>query len=62
MCGAYDSVIGMEIPDALFRLIKGRPNRLKVATGNIKFAAVEMEIDETSGKCTNIERMLIDMS
>ena len=61
MCGSYDSVIGMETEDALFRLIKGRPNRLRVATGNVKFAAVILDIDEKSGKCQNIERLLLDI-
>jgi len=61
MCGPYDSVIGMEIEAALFRLLKGRPNRLQVAAGNIKFAAVHLEIDEQNGKCKYIERMLIDV-
>lgn len=61
MCGSYNSVIGMEIDDALFRLIKGRPNRLRVATENVKFAGVEIEIDETSGKCIDIKRILLDI-
>jgi metallophosphoesterase (TIGR00282 family) len=61
MCGPYDSVIGMEIEAALFRLLKGRPNRLRVASDNIKFAGVQLEIDEQNGKCKNIERMLIDV-
>jgi metallophosphoesterase (TIGR00282 family) len=61
MCGPYDSVIGMEVQDAIFRLVKARPNRLKVAAGNLKFAAVEIEINDESGKCESIQRMLIDM-
>jgi metallophosphoesterase (TIGR00282 family) len=61
MCGPYDSVIGMEIEASLFRLLKGRSSRLKVADSNIKFAAVQLEIDEQSGKCQAIERMLIDI-
>jgi metallophosphoesterase (TIGR00282 family) len=61
MCGPYDSVIGMDIDAALFRLIKARPNRLTIAEGNIKFAAVEIDIDETTGKCRDINRLLLDM-
>lgn len=61
MCGAYDSVIGMEIEDALFRFIKGRPNRLKVAAGNVKFAALSLDIDNESGKCLKVERLLWDI-
>lgn len=62
MCGAYNSVIGMEIEDALFRLLKARPNRLRVAHGDVKFAGAEFEIDETTGKCVWIERLLIDIA
>jgi calcineurin-like phosphoesterase len=61
MCGPYDSVIGMVIDAALFRLIKARPNRLTIAEGNIKFAAVEIDIDETTGKCRDISRLLLDI-
>jgi metallophosphoesterase (TIGR00282 family) len=61
MCGPYDSVIGMQVEDALFRLLKGRPNRLHLATHNLKFAAAELEIDEANGKCKSIERMLLDI-
>ena len=61
MCGPYDSVIGMEVEAALFRLLKGRPNRLRVASENIKFAAMHLEIDEQTGKCKYIERMLLDV-
>ena len=61
MCGAYDSIIGMEKEDALFRFLKGRPNRLKVATENIKFAGLYFEVDEKNGKCLNIERILMDI-
>ena len=61
MCGAYDSVIGMQIENALFRFLKGRTNRLELATHNLKFAAVMIDIDEADGKCKTIERLLIDV-
>jgi metallophosphoesterase (TIGR00282 family) len=62
MCGPYDSVIGMQVEDALIRLVKGRPSRLRVATNNLKFAGVILEIDETSGKCISIQRQLVDVA
>lgn len=61
MCGSYDSVIGMQVEDSLFRMLKGRPNRLRVANQNIKFAGVALEIDELKGKCLAIERILLDI-
>ena len=61
MCGPYDSVIGMQVEDSLFRMLKGRPNRLHVANQNIKFAGAMLEIDELKGKCLAIERILLDI-
>ncbi len=61
MCGSYDSVIGMQIENALFRFLKGRTNRLELATHNLKFAAAIIDIHETSGKCKSIERLLLDI-
>lgn len=61
MCGSYDSVIGMQVEDSLFRMLKGRPNRLHVADQNIKFAGAVLEIDELKGRCLSIERMLLDI-
>lgn len=60
MCGPYDSVIGMRTADALSRFLKGRPERLHVAEGNPKFAGVMMDIDDRSGGCISIERLLIE--
>ncbi len=60
MCGSYDSVIGMEVDDALFRLLKSRPNRLKIATKNVKFSGLELEIDDITGKCKDLNRIFID--
>jgi len=61
MCGPYDSIIGMEIEPALFRLLKGRSSRLKVASDNLKFAGVEIEIDENNGKCKCVNKILRDI-
>lgn len=61
MCGPYDSVIGMEIEAALLRFLRGRPHRLKVASQNLKFAAVALDIDENDGTCRSVERMLLDV-
>jgi calcineurin-like phosphoesterase len=62
MCGPYDSVIGMQVDDALIRLLKGRPSRLRIATNNLKFAGAIIEIDEKSGKCLSIQRQLVTVA
>ncbi len=60
MCGPHDSIIGMKIEDVLVRFIKGRPERLHVADRNLKFAGVIMDIDDSTGGCISIERLLVD--
>lgn len=57
MCGALNSVIGVEVDEVLTRFLHQTPSRLKVATsGPMGFNSVLMEIDETTGKATYISR------
>jgi metallophosphoesterase (TIGR00282 family) len=57
MTGPYDSVIG-SIPDlALERFLKQIPARLEPASGNLRFCGAVVEIDESSGLATSIERI-----
>ena len=57
MTGPYDSIIGIEVEDALYRVITCVPNRFTVAKGDVRFAAVEMEIDTETGKAISIKRI-----
>jgi metallophosphoesterase (TIGR00282 family) len=57
MTGPYDSVIGIEVEDALYRVVTGVPNRFTVASGDIRFAGVEFEIDAETGKTLTISRI-----
>lgn len=57
MTGPYESVIGIEVQDALYRITRGMPNRFTVAQNDIRFAAVVLDIDPASGKTTSIERI-----
>ena len=57
MTGPYDSVIGVEVEDALYRMVTGMPNRFTIATGDVKLAAVIIDIDEKSGKAVAMERI-----
>lgn len=61
MCGPYDSIIGMKIDGVLARFLTGRQERLQVAAGNLKFAGAVIDIDNQTGKCISIERLLIDI-
>ncbi|MBI4220046.1 MAG: YmdB family metallophosphoesterase [Chloroflexi bacterium] len=56
MVGAIDSVIGMEIEDALFRFLHNMPRHLRVASGRSRFNSVLIDIDE-AGAPTSIERV-----
>jgi len=56
MTGAWDSVIGVRVEDALARFQLGIPNRFQTAKGNPVFCAVTLEIDEASGRATGITR------
>jgi metallophosphoesterase (TIGR00282 family) len=57
MTGPYDSIIGIEVEDALYRVVTGIPNRFTVAKNDLRIAALEIEIDEESGKALSIKRI-----
>ena len=57
MTGSYDSVIGVEVEDALYRVINSVPNRFTIAKGDVRLSAIEIEIDNNSGKALSINRI-----
>ena len=58
MVGPFHSVIGSTIEDVLERFLNQTPRRLKVSSGSlIKFGSVMIDIDEETGRATNIERI-----
>ncbi|PZC49983.1 MAG: hypothetical protein DK306_000406 [Chloroflexi bacterium] len=58
MCGARDSIIGSAAPAVLAKFRTGRPQRLPPETEGVAvFCAVVVEIDETTGRATSIERV-----
>ena len=57
MTGPHDSVIG-SVPDlALDRFLRQMPNRLEPATGNLRMCGAVVEIDESNGRATGIQRI-----
>jgi hypothetical protein len=58
MTGPYDSVIGVQVKDALYRIMSGLPNRFNLAEGNIKLSAVSVDVDPSNGKANAIERIM----
>jgi metallophosphoesterase (TIGR00282 family) len=59
MTGPHDSVIG-SIPDlSIDRFLRQIPNRLEPANGNVKLCGVIIDIDESTGLATAIQRLNI---
>lgn len=50
MVGAARSVLGREVDDVLYKFTTGMPGRLRVAEGPVKFGAVLVEFDYTTGR------------
>jgi metallophosphoesterase (TIGR00282 family) len=57
MVGPSHSVIGSTIEDAMERFLNQTPHRLTVATGAVKFGSVMVDIDEGTGRATQITRV-----
>jgi len=58
MSGPYASVIGVEVKDALYRIMSGLPNRFNIAEGDVRMAAVIVNVDPATGKAQSIERVM----
>ncbi len=57
MCGAYDSVLGIEKELALKRFLTQMPVQFKTAEENTHLCGVVVEIDAHSGRAQNIVRI-----
>ena len=57
MCGPADSVIGVQKEMVIERFRTGRPVRFDVAKGAAIINGVVIDVDESSGKATHIERI-----
>ncbi len=62
MCGASESIIGVEMQSVMHRFLTQMPQRFKPPTGGPTFlCAVAVEVDESSGRALRIERIRRDM-
>lgn len=59
MCGAIDSVLGVRPEQAIQRLKTALPTRFENAEGPHLMGGVVLEIDQNTGKCTNMNRFLL---
>lgn len=58
MCGPENSVIGLEVETVIKRFLLGTPHKFNVAKGKTQFNAVELYIDEVSGKSQGIKQII----
>ncbi len=61
MTGPYGSVIGMEVSDSLERILTGMPRILNVAKAQPRLAGLFAELDDESGRCLSLERILVSL-
>ena len=59
MTGPYDSVIGMGKEASIQRFLSGIPVRFEPAKNDVRMAAVVIEVDESTGHATSIERLSV---
>jgi metallophosphoesterase (TIGR00282 family) len=62
MSGPYDSVIGVKKELIISRFLTNMPSRFEPATGNVKLCAAIIVCDETTGKSSAIERIMVEES
>jgi metallophosphoesterase (TIGR00282 family) len=59
MTGPYDSVIGVKKELVIERFLTGMPARFEPATGDVRLCAVVIQCDDTTGRATRIERLML---
>lgn len=60
MTGPYDSVIGVQKEQILQRFLTSLPARFEAAMNDVRFCAVLVESDESTGKARSIQRIMLD--
>ncbi len=59
MTGPWNSVLGVEVENILYKFTTGRPVRFNVAGGPNVYSAVLVDIDDATNRTTGIERIFI---
>jgi hypothetical protein len=57
MTGPHESVIGVRIEQSLQRIIRQMPTRFSPAERGVKFSAVVVELNDSTGRALAIERI-----
>jgi len=56
MCGPDVSVLGREVDSVVWKFRTGLPTRFPVAKGPVRLCGVFVEVEETTGRASSIER------
>lgn len=59
MTGPYDGVIGVKKELVIGRFLNNMPVRFEAATGDVRLCGVVVDCDNTTGRATSIERILV---
>ena len=62
MTGPYDSVIGVQKEQVLQRFLTSIPGRFEAAIHDVRFCAALVDCDESTGRASSIERIMIDQN
>ena len=57
MTGSYSGVIGMDKADVIARFTSATARRAEHSTGQVRICAAVLDIDESTGRARNIERL-----
>ncbi|HKE57597.1 MAG TPA: TIGR00282 family metallophosphoesterase [Pyrinomonadaceae bacterium] len=57
MTGSYSGVIGMNKADVIARFTTATARRAEHSTGQVRICAAVLDVDETTGKATQIQRL-----
>jgi len=59
MCGPDDSILGRAVESVVWRFKSSMPTRFPIAKGSVRLCGAVIDIDETTGKAVQIERVSI---
>jgi len=62
LCGSFDSIIGMEKDIVINGFMSQLPRQFEVADKNVVLQGIIVDVDETSGKAKNVQRLRLHAS
>ncbi len=59
MCGSHNGILGVKTENIVHKYTVKTPIKFEPAKGNLQLHGIYFEIDESSGRCTKVERVEI---